>query len=285
MDKNTDYEVIIRPDNRWFYFDWKEFFHYRDLLFLLVRRDFVARYKQTILGPAWFILQPLLTTAVFTVIFKKIINVPTENIPPILFYMQGLLFWGYFSQCLNGSATSLSANSRILSKVYFPRLMMPLSAIVSGLMTMLIQLASFLGFYMYFKFFTSAGDRFTMTWSIFFFPLMILQVSAAGFGAGLWIAALTVKYRDLQHALGFFTQLWFYATPVIYPVSLVSEKWRWILTINPMAEIIEFSRTAFFGAGSVSMLYLISSFLMTLILLLSGVFVFNKAERNFVDTL
>ena len=283
MDKSADYEVIIRPEKGWFCFDWKEFFHYRDLLFLLVRRDFVAKYKQTFLGPVWFFIQPLLSTVVFTVIFKNALKISTGEIPSILFYLEGLLFWNYFSQSFTGVAMSMTANSGILTQVYFPRLILPLSAVISNLLTAGIQFLTLIVFYVYFKFFTQAGSTFHVTGHIVFLPWLILQTAMTAFGFGLWIAALTGKRRDLLHAVGFFTQLWMYATPIIYPASLLVGNWRMLLTFNPMAQIIELSRVAFFGAGEIQIHDFLLSILITAVVCLSAILFFNKAEQDFVD--
>jgi lipopolysaccharide transport system permease protein len=283
MDK--DFEIIIQPNRSWFYVDWRGLLHYRDLLFLLVRRDFLARYKQTILGPAWFILQPLLTTLVFTVIFGRVTKIPTDGLPPMMFYLCGLLAWSYFAQCLGAIASSLTSNAGLFSKVYFPRLIIPLSIVMSNCFALLLQLATFMGFYVYFKFFTSAGIVMNPNHALFYLPVLFLQSAAIALGVGLWIAALTVRYRDFQHLVPFMTQLWMYATPIIYPMSEVSEKWRWVILINPMASIVESYRFAFFGVGVIDSEKISISFVFTAALLVSGLLIFNKAERTFVDTI
>ena len=199
--QSEDYEIIIEPHKSWLYVDWKGLLHYRDLLFLLVRRDFVAKYKQTILGPAWFILQPLLMTVVFTIIFGKVTKISTQGLPPVLFYMCGLLAWTYCSQCFTAVSDSLIANANLFSKVYFPRLIIPLSITLSNLMTFGLQLATFLGFYFYYKIFTSASSSIHPNEFLYFLPIFILQTAAIGLGVGLWIAALTVRYRDFYHLI------------------------------------------------------------------------------------
>jgi len=282
---NSNYETIIRPRRSWFYFDWQGLLHYRDLLFLLVRRDFVATYKQSILGPAWFIIQPLLITVVFTIIFGKGIKISTDGLPPTLFYFCALIPWGYFAHCLNTISLSLTANAGLFQKVYFPRLIIPLSTILSNLILFMIQLVTFLGFYFYFKLFTPLGFTIQPNSFLLILPLLLLVTASLSLGVGLWVAALTVKYRDFQYLLGFGIQLWMFMTPIIYPSSAIPEKWRFILSFNPMVGIVESYRFAFFGVGAVNFNSLLASVLLTIFALISGILVFNKVERTFVDTI
>tara|TARA_B100000315_G_scaffold242473_1_gene264686 strand:- start:454 stop:1323 length:870 start_codon:yes stop_codon:yes gene_type:complete len=284
-NNQSPYKVIIQPNRRWFYIDWRGILSYRDLLFLLVRRDFVAKYKQTILGPTWFVLQPLLMTVVFNVVFNRIAKVSTDGLPPFLFYLCGIMIWNYFSNCLNATSTSLITNSAIFSKVYFPRLIVPLASVISNLFTFAIQLITFLVFYFYFKFFTESQAIIQPNAFIWIMPLLLIQVAAFSLGVGLWISALTAKYRDLVFLMTFLTQIWLYATPIIYPVSAIPTQWRFILAINPMAAIVDLYRYAFFGTLALSWKYLSLSVLTTIIVLVSGIFVFNKVERTFVDTI
>jgi len=219
-------DTIIQPTKSWFRIPWREIWHYRDLLYLLVRRDFVAKYKQTILGPLWFILQPLLTTLVFTVIFGRVAKIPTDELPPLLFYLCGMLPWSYFAQCMNGTSTTFVTNAALFGKVYFPRLVVPLSIVTSSLLAFLIQLVTFAVFWLYYKFFTEAGSLFHLrAMPLALCPLLLLQTAALGLAVGLWMSALTAKYRDFVHLSGFLTQLWMYATPVVYPLSVVPERW------------------------------------------------------------
>lgn len=282
---NERYEIIIKPNRNWFYIDWAGFLHYRDLLFLLVRRDFVARYTQTILGPLWFIIQPLITTVVFTIFFNRIAKIPTDGLPPMLFYLCGLLVWNYFANSLERTSLSFIDNSQLFGKVYFPRLIVPLSNLISNLFAFGIQLAAFLAFYFYFKFFTVAGAYIKPNVYIFALPLLVIQTAAFSLGVGLWMAALTAKYRDLSFLMGFLIQLWMYATPVIYPVSAIPGRWRFILALNPVAAIMDLYRCAFFGTAYLSYKYLLISVLVTIFVLLSGIFAFNRAERTAIDTL
>lgn len=282
-EENKKYEFIIQANKSWFYVDWKGLLHYRDLLFLLVRRDFLARYKQTILGPAWFILQPLMTTVMFTVIFGHLTKIPTDGVPPMLFYLCGLLAWSYFAQTLGAIASSLMANSNLFSKVYFPRLIVPLSIVFSNFFAFALQTATFLGFYFYFKFFTPVGHLLDPNTAVIWLPLLFIQTAAISLGVGLWIAALTVRYRDFQHLVPFAIQIWMYATPIIYPISSIPEKWRFVTLLNPMAAIVESYRYAFFGVGSLNFQYMAISAGITFFVLFSGLLFFNKVERTFVD--
>jgi lipopolysaccharide transport system permease protein len=280
----TDYELVIRPTRGGLTLKLAEVWQYRDLLALLVHRDFVAKYKQTILGPAWFILQPLLMTIVFTVIFGKIANVPTDGLPPMLFYLAGLLGWNYFAQTFQSTSGTLVGNAGLFGKVYFPRLVVPLSAVISNFFALALQLATLLAVWVYFKLFTSAGGLFGFSSAIIWLPLVLLQVAGLSLGTGLWLTALTAKYRDFMFLTGFIVQIWLYATPVIYPLSQIPEKWRWIAVLNPMAMPVEAIKVMFLGQGTIVVAYLVLSVSVTFLLLLSGLLVFNKVEKTFVDT-
>lgn len=276
--------TVVEPTSSWFRIPWRELLHYRDLLWLMVRRDFVSKYKQTVLGPLWFVIQPLMMTLVFTVIFGKVAKIPTDELPPMLFYLCGMLAWNYFSQCLQGTSTIFVANANLFGKVYFPRLIVPLSKVMSDLIAFGIQLATFLCFWVYFKYFTSAGVRFGMTPWLGFLPLVLLQTAAIGLGVGLWMSALTAKYRDFTFLSGFLTQVWLYATPVVYPLSVIPDRWKWVSAVNPMAGIVESYRYAFLGAGTVRGAYLAISAVATIVLLFTGILVFSRTERDFIDT-
>ena len=251
---------------------------------LLIHRDFIAKYKQTVLGPAWFILQPLLTTVVFSVVFGEIAKVPTDGLPPILFYLAGLLGWNYFAQIFQSASGTLVNNTGIFGKVYFPRLVVPLSAVISNLFAFALQFATVVAFWIYFKLFTSAGGSFGFSAGIIWLPLVLLQVAALSLGIGLWLSALTTKYRDFTFLSGFIVQIWMYATPVIYPLSQIPEKWRWIAALNPMTMPVEAIRIMFLGQGTVVWAYVLLSLSITILSLLSGVLVFNKVEKTSVDT-
>ena len=284
IQASSNYEIVIRPTRGWLQLNLGEIWQYRDLLFLLVHRDFVAKYKQTILGPAWFVLQPLLTTVVFSIVFGEIAKIPTDDLPRMLFYLAGLLGWNYFAQTFQSTSVTLIGNAGLFGKVYFPRLVVPLSAVISNLFAFALQLATLLAVWIYFKLFTSAGGLFGFSASIVWFPLVLLQVAALSLGVGLWFSALTVKYRDFTFLSGFIIQIWMYATPVIYPLSQIPEKWRWIAVLNPMTMPVEAIRIMFLGQGTVVGAYVLLSLSITVLLLLSGILVFSKVEKTFIDT-
>jgi len=280
----ADYEIVIKPTKGWFKLNLGDVWRYRDLLGLLVHRDFVAKYKQTVLGPLWFIIQPLLMTVVFTIVFGKVARIPTDGVPPMLFYLCGLLGWSYFAQTFQATSGTLTANAGIFGKVYFPRLVVPISTVISGFIAFAIQLATFLCFWVYFKFFTAAGSSIHMGWDLLWFPLVMIQVSLLSLGVGLWLTSLTAKYRDFTFIIGFIVQIWMYATPVIYPLSRIPEGWRWVAVVNPMTMPVEAIKRIFLGQGVVEPAFVAISVAMTLILLLGGIVVFNKVEKTFVDT-
>ena len=280
----TDYEIVIKPSKSWFNLDLAEIWRYRDLLFLLVHRDFVSNYKQTVLGPLWFIIQPLITTIIFTVIFGKVAQIPTDGMPPMLFYLAGLLGWNFFSRTLGSTSSTLVSNVGLFGKVYFPRLVVPISGVVSNYIALAIQLATFLCFWIYFKFFTSAGPSIHIGWGIMSFPLVIIQISALALGVGLWLSALTAKYRDLGFLTGTIVQLWMYATPIIYPLSQIPEKWRWVSSLNPMEMPVIAIRDMFIGQNVNHIGDFGISIAMTIFILATGIFLFNKVEKTFVDT-
>ena len=277
-------EIIIRPRARWLHLELKPVWHYRDLLLLMVRRDFVSRFKQTLLGPLWFFINPVITTVVFTVIFGKVANLSTDGLPQPLFYNAGLLLWSYFSGLLASTAGTFTGNAGVFGKVYFPRLVVPLSNAVSALFTLGIQFLTFLAFFISFKF-TDAADQFGMSpWLPLALPLIILQSAAVALGVGFWLAALTTRYRDLSHMTGFIVQIWMYGTPVIYPLSKVPEDWLWLAALNPVTSIVECTRVLLLGAGTVQPWLVATSVAITAGVFLSGLFAFQKAERTFVDT-
>jgi lipopolysaccharide transport system permease protein len=273
----------IRRTTSWFHVPWREISAYRDLLFFLVRRDLIAIYKQSILGPVWFVLQPLATTLIFTVIFGRVARIGTDGLPPFLFYMSGTVLWHYFAGCLNGVSGSLMTNAPLLRKVYVPRLIIPFSLVISSLAQFVLNMGTFAAFYVYFYFFTEA--TLSPSWWILLVPLAVLQCAVTGLGSGLWLSALTVKYRDLRFALPFLSQLWMYLTPVIFPASKFAGKWRMLLAINPMACAIEFNRFAFLGRGEVGLPFVLTGLSTGILLLLSGLVVFTRAQRTFADTI
>lgn len=277
-------EYIIKPNRSWLKVEWREIWAYRDLLALLVRRDFVSKYKQTVLGPIWFIFQPLVMTVVFTIIFNRVAKLSTDNLPPVLFYMSGLLAWNYFNQSFNSITSTFRSNAGLFGKVYFPRLVVPLGFLLSGLIAAALQLVAFILIFIYFKFFTETGGTFAINGNIIFFPLLVIQTACLALGVGLWFASLTAKYRDLIHALQFISQVWMYATPIIYPVTAIAEQYHWLLALNPMTSVVECTRFIFLGQGTVTPVILISSVVLTVLIVVSGVLIFNRVQRTFVDT-
>lgn len=262
----------------------KEVWAYRDLLGLLVRRDFVSFYKQTILGPLWFFIQPLFTTIIFTFIFGNLAGISTDGLPKPLFYMAGITAWNYFADCLTKTSTVFRDNSNIFGKVYFPRLIMPLSIVVSNLVRFGVQMILFLMLVAYYYF---AGASFQITWAIALFPIVVVLMALLGLGTGMIISAMTTKYRDLAFLVTFGVQLLMYATTVIYPLSTAIEKYpaySWIIEYNPMTPIIETFRYGFLGEGSFSWGALGYATGVTTLFLIVGIVIFNKVEKTFVDT-
>ena len=281
---STQPEIVIRPHRDWWQIDWAEMLRYRDLLYMLVWRDFIAKYKQTILGPAWFILQPLLTTFVFTIIFARVANIPTDGLPPTLFYLAGLVTWNYFANVFSSNATTFTSQAHIFSKVYFPRLIVPISAAVSNLLAALLQFLTLAGFWVWFRFFTEVGGQLALRWEMVLFPLVLLQAGLCGLGVALIYSALTAKYRDLSFLLAFVTQTWMYATPVIYSLSIIPDNWRWLAYLNPMTQPVEATKLLLLGQGTVALLPYIQSLLVTVLLVALGLALFHRTERTFVDT-
>lgn len=276
-------KTVIRAHQPWWRIPWREVWEYRDLLFLLVARDITAIYKQTILGPLWFVLQPLLTTVVFTIIFGNVANISTEGTPHFIFYMSGIMFWNYFAGVLNHGAGALAGNMQVLSKVYFPRLIVPLAGVFVNLAHLALSFILFLGFYIWF---ICHGSKMAPNGWLMWLPALVLQCGLIGLGFGLWVSSVTIKYRDLRFALPFLVQLWMYATPIVYPASLVVKPaLKFVLWLNPMTAVVEFSRHGFTGQGAADLWGLGLSWTVTVLVLVSGLFLFNKVQRNFVDTI
>jgi lipopolysaccharide transport system permease protein len=279
---DTQWTAVIGPPAHLFDLKLGELWRYRDLISLFVWRDFVAVYKQTILGPLWYLIQPLLTTLVFTVIFSNVAKIPTDGIPPVLFYMAGIVMWRYFSDCLTKTSNTFVGNANIFGKVYFPRLTVPVSVVISNLIGLAIQLLLFLGFWAYYMAQTDA-ILFHPTY-LLLLPLLVLQMAALGLGFGIIVSSLTTKYRDLTHLVGFGVQLWMYATPIVYPMSIISEQWRWLVALNPMSPVIEIFKYTFLGQGVVEFQYWLISIVVTVVVLLAGIVLFNRIEKSFMDT-
>lgn len=277
------WDIIIKPRGSNFSLNLKELWQYKDLLSMYVRRDIVTMYKQTILGPLWFIIQPLLTTIMFMFVFGGIAGIPTDGLPQMLFYLSGLLCWNYFSECLNRTSSTFSANAHVFSKVYFPRLIVPISITVSNLVKFGIQLLLFLSVYVYFYL---DGAPIAPNYYLLLFPLLIVMLAGLALGFGIIISSMTTKYRDLAFLFSFVVQLWMYASPVIYPLSLMKEKYEsymWLIELNPITSIIETMRYGFMGEGLFNWDSLIYSGVFTIIIVIVGAWVFNKVERSFVD--
>ena len=282
---NQNKITTLQPSSGWTGFDFQGIWQYRDLLYLLVRRDFVSQYKQTILGPAWFVLQPLFLTIVFTLIFGKFAQIPTEGLPPLLFYNSGLIIWSYFSSCFTGNASTFTANAGIYQKVYYPRLINPIANCISALFGFSIQALFFLGYFCLYKFLIPTDEFFTMTWVLLLLPLLIVLVAFLALGMGLWMSVLTAKYRDFNQITGFLAQALMYATPIIYPLSEVPDQYRFWASLNPMASVVEAFRYALLGKGSFSLSYLIYSGILAIFILLSGMYFFKRTEKRVVDYL
>jgi lipopolysaccharide transport system permease protein len=276
-----EWDLVIRPRTGWFEINLIELMRFRDLIYLFVKRDFVTFYKQTILGPLWFIIQPLVNTVIFTVIFGKIADIPTDGVPPFIFYLSGTVIWGYFAQCLLSTSNTFVQNSAIFGKVYFPRLSVPISNVISGLFQFGIQFAVFLAFYFYFWY---AGAEIKPTYWILGLPLILLQMAVLGFGTGVLLSSLTAKYRDLSFAMTFAVQIWMYLTPVVYPLSQVPEEYRIFYALNPMVALVESFRMAFLGAASVEIFHITLSVSITAIVFVVGVIMFSRVEKTFMDT-
>ena len=276
-----DYTTVIKPKDRLFEVNLKEIWQYRDLFSMFVKRDIVTQYKQTILGPAWFFIQPLFTMVMYMVVFGGIAGISTDGLPQALFYLSGILCWQYFSDCLNKTSNTFLNNQGIFGKVYFPRLIVPLSVVTSNLLRLGIQLSLFLVVYV---FYLVSGVPVKPNWYVLLFPVLIVMLAGLALGFGIIISSMTTKYRDLQYLVGFGVGLWMYATPVIYPVSSIPEKWRWVANVNPVTPIIETFRAGFLGAGDASWPRLAYSFGFMLVVVFIGVMIFNRVEKTFIDT-
>lgn len=279
-DQNWD--MIIEPQRGWLDLHLGELWCYKDLVMLFVRRDFVAVYKQTILGPLWYLIQPLMTTIIFTFIFGNIAKLPTDGLPQFLFYMSGTVVWAYFADCLNKTSNTFVENAGLFGKVYFPRLAVPVSILISNLIAFAIQFGFFILFIIYFA---ARGMPLQPNWLwIALTPVLVLMMAGLGLGFGIIVSSLTTKYRDLRFLVTFGVQLLMYATPVIYPVSSIPAQFRWIILANPMTPIVEAFRYTYLGAGTLDPAQLLYSFgLMVAVVLLSSL-IFNRVEQTFMDT-
>lgn len=285
MDNTQNWTEEISPKHSLFDLKLKETWQYRDLLILMVRRNFVANYKQTILGPLWFFINPILTSLMFTVVFGGIAGIKTDGIPGILFYLSGLTLWNYFQDCLNGTSNVFRENASIFGKVYFPRLIMPLSIVIGNLLKFGIQLFLFLFFLIYYL---VRGVEINCNIYIILLPFLVFLMAGIGLGLGMIVSSMTTKYRDLSYLLSFGVSLLMYATPIIYPISMIykrlPEKLHWMAMINPLSPIIEAFKYGFLGEGVLSWGGLLYSTIFTFLSLFFGILIFNKVERSFMDT-
>ena len=276
-----EWDLTIEPQTSLFELNLKDVWRYRDLLWMFVKRDFVSFYKQTILGPLWFFIQPLFTTIIYTFIFGGLANLSTDGLPQPLFYMAGITAWNYFADCITKTSTVFKDNANIFGKVYFPRLIMPLSIVASNLVRFGVQV---LLLFMMMGYYAMHDASFTITPAIMLFPVLVLLMVLLGLGLGLIITALTTKYRDLAFLVTFGIQLLMYTTTVIYPLSSAPEKYKTLISLNPMTGIIEAFRYAFLGQGQISINTLGYSTVFTIVVMVLGVLIFNKTEKTFVDT-
>ena len=283
MENQEQYwDEEIKPSSKLLDLQLKEVWKYRDLLLLFVKRDFTAQYKQTILGPLWHFIQPIFTTIVFLTVFNKIANIPTDGIEPILFYMSGIALWNYFSSCLSATSATFTSNAGIFGKVYFPRLVIPLSTVLSQLIKFGIQFLLLLIAMIYFGI---KNNSFHFGFSWLLIPVLLLMMAALGLGLGIIISSLTTKYKDFTVLIGFAVQLLMYATPIAYPLSFLKSNGNaWVVLYNPLTPIVEAFRYALFGFGSFSSMQLLNSAIFIFVTLLVGIIMFNKVERSFMDT-
>lgn len=279
--QESGWSLIIKPNQRLLDINLKEIWRYRDLVFLLVKRDFIAFYKQTILGPLWFAIQPVLTTAVYVLLFNRVAQISTDGAPPILFQLAGITCWMYFSETLLKTSDTFITNANIFGKVYFPRIVIPISITLSSMIRLGIQLMLFFAVWAYYYFTT---DTIQLTWAVALFPVLVLLMALQGLGMGIIISSLTSKYRDLKFLLTFGIQLLQFTTTVAYPLSAAPGKIKDLVGYNPFTSIIETFRFGFLGSGQFYEGYFLYSIIITIVLLFFGILIFNKIERTFMDT-
>lgn len=280
--RNEQWDIVIEPRTRLVQLNFKEIWRYRDLIGLFVRRDFVAQFKQTILGPIWHLIQPVLTTLMFLLIFGRIARISTDGIQPTLFYLSGITIWNYFSTCLTNTSNTFVANASIFGKVYFPRMVLPVSIVISNIIRFGIQFMLLLGMMVYYHF---NGHPLHITWYWLLIPVLIVMMAGIGLGLGIIISSLTTKYRDFAVLLTFAVQLGMYATPIVYPLSFLEDKgYKWLILANPLSPLVETFRYALFGKGTFDMYSVMYSAIFMIIVLFSGIIIFNKVEKSFMDT-
>lgn len=278
----VEWDLVIQPKSKWYQLRLKEIWKYRDLLLLFVKRDFVSTYKQTILGPTWFLIQPILTTLTFTVIFGNLAKISTDGIPAPLFYLAGLTLWTFFADCLSKTSDTFTVNANVFGKVYFPRMVMPLSVVLSSMIKLGVQFVLFVIFWIYYYF--VEGTPLQPNYAILLLPFLMLLMGGLGLGFGIIISAMTTKYKDLRFLVGFGVQLLMYATPIVYPLSIVEGKKKLLVLANPMTSIIETFKFAFLGTGELHIGSLLYSAVFCIVLITVGLLIFNRVEKSFMDT-
>lgn len=277
-----NWTTVIKPKNKLLSIDFKEMWQYRDLFSMFVKRDIITQYKQTVLGPAWFFVQPILTTIMYMIVFGGIAGISTDGLPQALFYLAGILCWQYFADCLNKTSSTFTTNQNIFGKVYFPRLIVPLATVSSNLVRLFIQLFLFVVVYVYYLI---VGVDVAPNWYVLLFPILVLMLAGLALGFGIIISSMTTKYRDLTILFTFVVQLWMYATPIIYPLSTITNATvRTVMLLNPITSIVETFKYGALGIGSFSWGALGYSFGFMVVLLAVGIVVFNKVQRSFMDT-
>lgn len=282
-DTSEEWDLVIEPRSSIFQLQLKDVWRYKYLLLMFVKRDLVSVYKQTILGPVWFFIQPILTTATYVIIFSNIAQISTDGLPPVVFYLAGISIWNYFAETLNATSNTFTANASIFGKVYFPRLVLPLSKIFSGLIKFCIQFLLFALVLLYYLF-KGAAVHPDITGILVVTPIVMFIMAGLGLSLGLILSALTTKYRDLAFLISFGIQLGMYATPIIYPISSITSKYKVLIKANPMSSLVEAFRNVFLGKGELSWPWLGYSFVVMVVLLLLGTVIFNRVEKTFMDT-
>ena len=282
-NKNTnEWDLVINNNKSFFSLNFKSVISKKDLFFLFVYRDFVSSYKQTILGPLWFFIQPILTSLTFVIIFGGFAKIPSDGIPKILFYMSGIILWNYFADCINKTSNTFSQNQNLFGKVYFPRIIVPLSKVANNLLKFCIQFFLFLIIYCWFYI---NGFNLSLHWTVLLLPFLLIQMALTGLGLGMIVSSLTSKYKDLIFLINFGVQLLMYASPIVYPLSVVPEKYNFIILLNPFTSVIEVFKNGFFGIGYLDIYWILYSSLFSIIIFLFGATVFNRVEKSFIDTI
>lgn len=279
--QNQKWDLVISSRKRYFHIPIRDVWFYKDLILMLIKREIVVLYKQTILGPLWFFIQPVLTVAVYIIVFSRIAHLSTDGLPPILFYLSGIIVWNYFQESFTSTSKTFIENASLFGKVYFPRIVLPLSKVIAGLLRFAIQLLLFVGVFVFFQL---RGHLLHPKAALLLVPVMVLIMGLLGLGFGILFTSVTTKYRDLIFLIQFGVQLLMYATPVIYPASMVPERYRWLILANPMTPVLEGFRFAFLGVGSFHIDQLMFSLLSTIIILILGLTIFNFVEKDFMDT-